>query len=229
MAVQRHFENWLWLVPLVAFVALAPPPRPPFGSEAVGAVVDLLGALLIVIGATIRICARGWKHEMGKGQLVITGPYACVRHPLYLGTLLCGLGICAIHGSWVLFAGFAVTYVVGHLIVIKREERSLAARFPEVMAAYKKRVPTLFPAPWDFPSLLRTWPSDLRKALIKEADAIFLWPAAGLAIRLWEVASARGGFAANRFEVSILVTGLVLMLGGWLLYKQGPKPVKRAR
>jgi protein-S-isoprenylcysteine O-methyltransferase Ste14 len=229
MAVQRHFENWLWIVPLVALVAIAPHPRPPFGSEAVGEVVDIFGALLIATGAAVRVCARGWKHEQGKEQLVITGPYACVRHPLYLGTLLCGLGVCAIHGSWALFAGFALAYVLSHLVVIRREEENLALRFPEAMAAYKKRVPSFFPAPWAFPSLFRTWPSDLGRALVKEADAIFLWPAAGLAIRLWELARYRGGFRANRFEVSILVTVLVVMLVGWALNKQGPKRVNRAR
>lgn len=229
MAVQRHLENWLWLVPLVGLVALAPQPKPPFESEVVGATVDLLGAGLIILGASIRVCARGWKHEQGKEQLVTTGPYAVVRHPLYLGTLLCGLGVCAVHGSWLLFVGFAVSYVGWHLVVIQREERNLATRFPEALAAYRKAVPSMFPAPWDLPALLRTWPSDLGKALIKEADAIFLWPAAGLAIRLWEVSGAHGGFAANRVEVSILVTVLVLMLVGWALRKQGPKRVKRAR
>jgi protein-S-isoprenylcysteine O-methyltransferase Ste14 len=76
-------------------------------------------------------------------RLVMTGPYAYVRHPLYSGLMLFGLG-CAI--------GWATPWhwlaLVGLLAVLsakaRREETLLAARFAEY-AAYAQGTPRFVP------------------------------------------------------------------------------------
>jgi protein-S-isoprenylcysteine O-methyltransferase Ste14 len=224
MRLKRHFENWLWLIPMVAVVLWAPPPQRSFKTEVVDTLWDLLGAVLILVGAAVRTCARGWKVERGKVHLVTTGPYSCVRHPLYLGTLLCGLGVCAIHGSLIVFGAFAALFTIAKGLVIFREERQLRARWPEAHAAYRKQVPLLFPSPRGIVRLVRTWPSDLWRAIVKEADSIFVWPVAGVAVRLWEIYGRHAGFRGHRVEAMVLSGLLTSTLAVWLFTKHGARP-----
>ncbi len=55
------------------------------------------GIALIVAGEAIRCWANGYVgqskvNQGGSGRLITAGPYAFVRHPLYLGTFLIGSG-----------------------------------------------------------------------------------------------------------------------------------------
>jgi protein-S-isoprenylcysteine O-methyltransferase Ste14 len=224
MALKRYRENWLWIVPLIALVVLAPSPRTSFSSQTLDAAWDAFGFLLIILGALVRTCARGWKHERkAKEQLVTTGPYASLRHPLYFGTLLCGVGVCMIHGSLLVFAGFLISFILWYAFVIRREERRLFARWPGDHASYRQAVPLLFPSPKGLVALLSAWPADLRKSIVREADALFVWPMAGLLVRIWEVAGSRAQFEERRTEAIILIAALVALGATWLLVKHGPK------
>jgi protein-S-isoprenylcysteine O-methyltransferase Ste14 len=227
----RNWENWVWIIPMMILVALAPSPHDSFSSRAVDAGVDACGALLVCLGVWIRICARGWKHEHGNGkrQLVTTGAYGFVRHPLYLGTLLCGLGICAIHGSPIILAGFLVWSGLGFALVIRREERVLAEKWPDACCAYRRSVPLLIARPGQILKLVRRVPADLRKTIVMEADAIFLWPMAGILVRLWEVAGRPPGRIHDGPEMTTLLLLALAMGAEWLVVKHGPDAERRLR
>ena len=76
-------------------------------------------------------------------QLVTQGPYALVRHPIYVGLIAAALGRLLIYQTWtaVAFAVFA-PFV---LLRARREEQALAAEFGEQWQDYCRRVPTFFP------------------------------------------------------------------------------------
>ena len=115
-------------------------------------VVAALG-LLLAIGALIGswIC---WK-RMGKSwrmgidpnestQLIVTGPYAYVRHPIYaLSSLL------MIASATVLPSVLMLTLAVVHLTFLqweaRREERHLLATHGDAYAAYRARVGRFLP------------------------------------------------------------------------------------
>ena len=76
-------------------------------------------------------------------QLIMQGPYAIVRHPMYLGLIAAGVGSLLLYQTWttVIFATFA-PFV---LLRARREEQALSAEFGEEWRAYCRRVPAFFP------------------------------------------------------------------------------------
>ena len=76
-------------------------------------------------------------------ELVQTGPYALVRHPIYGGGLMLALGWALYIQGW-LTLGYAALLFVFLDVKSRREERWLAERFPEY-ASYRRRVRKLIP------------------------------------------------------------------------------------
>jgi protein-S-isoprenylcysteine O-methyltransferase Ste14 len=76
-------------------------------------------------------------------QLVTSGPYNIVRHPMYVGLILAALGALLVYATWttVYFAAFAPFLMMR----ARREEQVLAAEFGEKWAEYCRRVPALIP------------------------------------------------------------------------------------
>jgi protein-S-isoprenylcysteine O-methyltransferase Ste14 len=76
-------------------------------------------------------------------RLVTSGPFALVRHPMYLGALFAGLGGVLIYRTWTL------VFMAVHFLVLvmraRREEEALAAEFGEEWQAYRRRVPGWIP------------------------------------------------------------------------------------
>src|SRR5712691_4357443 len=80
----------------------------------------------------------------GTGELFTGGLYAHVRHPRYSGMFCAVVGAALLGGTLRLWAVLATWWVLA-LVVIRLEERELAARFGPAYAAYRKRVPALLP------------------------------------------------------------------------------------
>jgi protein-S-isoprenylcysteine O-methyltransferase Ste14 len=110
--------------------------NPDTRSLAIGLPVSLGGLLL-------RAWAAG--HLAKNLRLATSGPYAHVRNPLYVGTLLvaAGLVIAARRPSLALL--FAAVFFLVYLPVVELEEQHLRKLFAEY-TAYASRVPAFFPA-----------------------------------------------------------------------------------
>lgn len=116
-----------------------------------------LGAALVAAGETLRLWANGyvghvkvnwtqrWRGDAKIGRLITAGPYAFVRHPLYLGTLLIGAGFCMIAGyvwaSLLVVGCFALTYRAK----MAKEERLLSEECGAAYHRYQDAVPRLLP------------------------------------------------------------------------------------
>lgn len=112
------------------------------------------GAALVVIGIGFAIWARlvlgkNWSPRPSKKEqheLVTSGPYAIVRHPIYIGMLLAMFGS-ALTGST--FAIFAVVFgSVLFLSRIPREEKIMLDLFPSQYPPYQARTKRLIPLVW---------------------------------------------------------------------------------
>jgi len=102
----------------------------------------LLGLIGIVPGLVIRAFASG--HVRKNESLATSGPYAYTRNPLYLGSLLLGIGFAIAARSWWIGLALAVMFFAIYLPVIRDEEMFLREKFPE-FEEYASRVPRLLP------------------------------------------------------------------------------------
>jgi protein-S-isoprenylcysteine O-methyltransferase Ste14 len=107
----------------------------------------VLGLSAVLVGVALRAWGAG--HLVKTTSLSVTGPYARMRHPLYVGTLLCGSGIAVmLGGGWALLVlGLFLPWFF--LVYFPRKERleseRLAALYGEAFACYRSEVPALLP------------------------------------------------------------------------------------
>jgi protein-S-isoprenylcysteine O-methyltransferase Ste14 len=99
-------------------------------------------SLLLVAGLLIRAVASG--HVQKDEQLTTSGPYAYVRNPLYLGSVILAVGLAIASRSWWIALGMALLFVVVYLPVIISEENFLRSNFP-AFTDYAQHVPRLVP------------------------------------------------------------------------------------
>lgn len=103
-----------------------------------------IGIPIAAVGIGIRAWAAG--HLEKNMQLATSGPYAYVRNPLYVGTLLAAAGFAFASQRWELAVLFGGVFMLVYLPVIELEEQHLRKLFPEY-AGYAHRVPMLVPRP----------------------------------------------------------------------------------
>lgn len=126
----------------------------PFGIVLIRhtAVSSLLAIAICVLGLLLSVWSRKalgneWSRDVELKQehkLVESGPYSFVRHPIYTGHLLLGLGTAIGSGRLIAFAALAL-FFVGFWIKLKQEERLLVRNFPQDYPAYQARVRALIP------------------------------------------------------------------------------------
>ena len=106
-----------------------------------------IGSVILTMAA-IRELGKQWSLEarLVEGHdLVMTGPYNLVRHPIYTAMLgkLIATGIVLSH--WAVLASAVVIFLIGTYIRTRFEERLLSDAFGEQFAKWKARVPGLIP------------------------------------------------------------------------------------
>jgi protein-S-isoprenylcysteine O-methyltransferase Ste14 len=110
-----------------------------------------IGLLLFALGLGFAIWARvhigsNWGSPMSQKEepeLVTSGPYRLVRHPIYSGILVAGIGT-AVALSWLWLAAVALAgvYFVYSATV---EERYMTDQFPDTYPAYRRSTKMLVP------------------------------------------------------------------------------------
>jgi protein-S-isoprenylcysteine O-methyltransferase Ste14 len=112
------------------------------------------GLVCIALGQFVRLWGTGHLH---KNKVLATGgPYAHVRHPLYVGTFLIILGLAMLSGSRVVLFGLLPIGVLVFLFYYapkkeRVESNRLHRAFGEKFDRYKEAVPGFFPRPTPYP------------------------------------------------------------------------------
>lgn len=115
--------------------------------------LKFLGVVLTAAGVTFAIWARrylgaNWSGvpSLKKGhELVTTGPYSAVRHPIYTGIMLGMIGSTLVLGT-VMSGAVVVLAVLVVAVRIKQEEGLMVSRFGEAYEVYRKK--TRYIVPW---------------------------------------------------------------------------------
>jgi protein-S-isoprenylcysteine O-methyltransferase Ste14 len=111
-----------------------------------------LGLMIVILGLAFAVWARvhlgrNWSGTVTvkeNHELIRTGPYGIVRHPIYSGLLVAILGTAVAFGEWrgLLAFGFLT---VAFLLKLRREERFMSESFPNDYPRYCAEVPALIP------------------------------------------------------------------------------------
>ncbi|MFW6202190.1 MAG: methyltransferase family protein [Gemmatimonadota bacterium] len=123
-----------------------------WGSVPVAEPVRWSGAVLLAAGVALALWALT---HLGRNvtptavaredaELVTTGPYARVRHPLYSSMLLTLPGCALLAANLVVLIGGVVTFAA-ILVRVRREEEELVGRFGERYVAYAERTGRVLP------------------------------------------------------------------------------------
>ena len=108
----------------------------------------IVGAVIAVVGLLIRAWASG--HIRKAKILAVSGPYAYTRNPLYVGSLIMGLGFTIAAGVWWLSLLFLLLFVGIYLPVMRVESDDIRRIFADDFLEYEREVPLLIPrlTPW---------------------------------------------------------------------------------
>ena len=114
----------------------------------------IIGFIIALTGELIRFWGVSWAGSetrrtsaVGGSSLVVSGPFAYVRNPLYIGNMLLYLGIGIM--SWALFPYLQVAalifFAVQYYFIVSEEENFLKSEFGEDYKKYCEDVPRFFP------------------------------------------------------------------------------------
>ena len=95
------------------------------------------------LGILIRLWASG--HVKKDRELATDGPYAYVRHPLYVGNILIGVGFCLASGLWWSGPLFIFFLLAFYPPAIRQEDAKLHGLFGESWERWSARTRALLP------------------------------------------------------------------------------------
>jgi protein-S-isoprenylcysteine O-methyltransferase Ste14 len=114
-------------------------------------VLWVVGLAVFVLGLSLAVWARvylgrNWGMPMSEKadpELVTTGPYHTVRHPIYSGMILGMVGTAiAISVYWLIAAALLGAYFIYSAVM---EERYMSKEFPDTYPGYKRSTKMLIP------------------------------------------------------------------------------------
>ena len=116
----------------------------------------IVGIVLIILGEGIRIWAAG--HLQKNEVLTVTGPYAYVKNPLYIGSILITTGFCILADNIYLLAMATFLFCFHYIPYKKRVEGDrLRKIFGSQFEDYDQKVPDYIPSWTPYSSEKNPW------------------------------------------------------------------------
>ena len=116
----------------------------------------IVGIFLIIIGEGIRIWAAG--HLQKNETLTVTGPYAYVKNPLYIGSILITTGFCILADNIYLLAAATFMFCFHYIPYKKKVEGDrLKKIFGSPFEDYDQNVPDYIPRRTPYSSQKNPW------------------------------------------------------------------------
>jgi protein-S-isoprenylcysteine O-methyltransferase Ste14 len=114
--------------------------------------IEVAGIALAALGCGFSIWARltlgaNWSGRVtvkADHELIVSGPYALARHPIYTGILLAVAGTALAIGEWRGVVGLFLL-AVAFVLKVRVEEQLMVETFPAAYPEYRSRVKALIP------------------------------------------------------------------------------------
>ncbi len=147
-----------------------------------GTLLVLIGLAIAAFGQIFRIYAAGFIHK--NKQLATNGPYALVRHPLYLGNVLILFGFTLAANNLYVWAAVLLFFLIWYPAAISYEDSKLESIFADEWHEWSKNIHAIIPGRfkwadlksdgWDtYQSLIRN--GELPITLYLGSSGIWLW------------------------------------------------------
>ena len=149
--VKRDLRLWIFNhrdytpIPLIlaALILARPTAKTFFAGLAIAAVGELIRIWGVAYAGSLTRTTSGPKAN----ELVMSGPYAFVRNPLYIGNFFIGTGMCVAAWPWMPWMLLVVVafYFIQYGLIISMEEEFLRSKFGETYEIYARNVPKILP------------------------------------------------------------------------------------
>jgi protein-S-isoprenylcysteine O-methyltransferase Ste14 len=139
-----HYRGYTPIPFLLVMVLFA---EPTGWTMAIGTAVALLGESLRFWGVAYAGSLTRVTGSVGAPEIIVSGPFARTRNPLYLGNILLYTGIGIIANAltpWLVLAAL-VYFVFQYLSIVSLEEEFLEKEFGAAYQEYKASVPRFVP------------------------------------------------------------------------------------
>lgn len=226
--VLFRWRSWLPLLLLPLFLATFSGATYPGGSHRLDLLWEVSCFAISVAGMSLRVFTAGTAPRGASGRntraqkaalLSTTGIYSLVRHPLYLGNFLIGLGMSLFSRTWFLPLIVSLAALLYYERIAAREEQFLESRFGETFRSWAARVPAVVPRlnGWQPPALAFSW----ARALDREFYAV-----AEIAIAFFVLDILEDWGVTHQFELDpvwtvVAIVGALLFAIMWTRKKLG--------
>ena len=164
LAEIRYKEIYRQSLAIILFLFYALIATPPT------ALISAVAGAFVVVGALIRFWAAGV--VMKNEQLATSGPYAYVRHPLYVGNILGVGGMTVISGTWWAYLITAMFFWLFYPTTIKYEDGKLENLFGQPWRDWSSQVRALIPRITPYSREPMGW--SIRRAAGRNGEAAIL-------------------------------------------------------
>ena len=141
LCVPLFYFGWIQLLNIAPNIA--------FALDVIGLIVYLAGFSFVLWAR--RTLGKNWGLSTSQQvkllddhQLIQTGPYAFVRHPMYFGWWVAMLGLTLLYPVWAVFLLFIFS-LISFAGRARREESALAERFDEEWIEYRNHTKMILP------------------------------------------------------------------------------------
>jgi len=142
--VKRRI-TWSLLAAVCVIGVLLCVERPFFTNRYAQLALESAGYILLLCGLLLRLWSILYIGGRKGSELQTKGPYSLVRHPLYLGSLLLGVGFALITNNLVVLGLVVLFFILQYTFTIRNEEQELIAIFGDRYLEYKRKVPCFLP------------------------------------------------------------------------------------
>lgn len=154
--VDERRERWLFRAFAMAYLAISAYAITPWMDAARIALPDWsrwLGGVVLCVGIGLFSWAhatigRNWTAVLALSaghEMVTSGPYRHVRHPMYAAFFIIGLGFSQISANWLVGALYLGTLVPMYVLRVSAEEQMMARRFGDRYRQYMEATGRLLP------------------------------------------------------------------------------------